>query len=237
MGVTLCTKNLFGLPPTLPPEGRTRSYYHHLVRLPYVLADLARITDPCLNIIDALTGQWGAEWGGEGRICDALIAGDQPIATDACGTTLMGHDPTSDWPTGPFYRDRNHLLVASERGYGTVNLREIDFESEVEAPLSDFDAMQTDPPETVSSWLTTTCRQGRYYAENRDAIVGQYAGRFVFLQDGEVVWSGTDTISLLSRRQISGTQKDQALWLKLVDPEETEGERFGVYSEHAAASI
>ena len=38
--------------------------------------NLALITKPCLNIIDALTGQWGREWGGEGRICNALIAGD-----------------------------------------------------------------------------------------------------------------------------------------------------------------
>jgi uncharacterized protein (DUF362 family) len=59
MGVTLCTKNLFGLTPTIPPEGRVRSYYHHAIRLSYVLPDLARITNPCLNVIDALTGQWG----------------------------------------------------------------------------------------------------------------------------------------------------------------------------------
>ena len=31
MGITLCTKNLFGLPPMILPEGRTRSYYHHLI--------------------------------------------------------------------------------------------------------------------------------------------------------------------------------------------------------------
>ncbi|MDA0337576.1 MAG: DUF362 domain-containing protein, partial [bacterium] len=62
MGVTLCTKNLFGITPTIPPEGRVRTYYHHAIRLSYVLPDLARITNPCLNIIDALTGQWGREW-------------------------------------------------------------------------------------------------------------------------------------------------------------------------------
>ena len=40
MGITLTLKNLFGLPPMIPPEGRTRSYYHHLIRLSYVLPDL-----------------------------------------------------------------------------------------------------------------------------------------------------------------------------------------------------
>ena len=138
MGITLCVKNLFGLPPMLLPRGRTRRYFHHIIRLPYVLADLARITDPCLNIVDALTGQRGREWGGTGLIGDALLAGDHAVATDACGTYLMGHDPQSDWPTPPFRRDRNHLLIAANRGFGTVDLDEIDFETEVEAPLADF---------------------------------------------------------------------------------------------------
>ena len=68
MGVTLCMKNLFGLPPTMPPEGRVRAYFHHFIRLSHVLPDLGLITQPCLNIIDALTGQRGREWGGEGRV-------------------------------------------------------------------------------------------------------------------------------------------------------------------------
>ena len=42
MGVTLCMKNLFGLMPT-EPLGRPRTYYHHLVRMPYMLADLGKL--------------------------------------------------------------------------------------------------------------------------------------------------------------------------------------------------
>ncbi|MBT6149591.1 MAG: DUF362 domain-containing protein, partial [Gemmatimonadetes bacterium] len=141
MGITMTLKNLFGLPPMIPPGGRTRSYFHHFIRLPYVLPDLGMITDPCLNIVDALTGQKWREWGGDGRVCDALLAGDHPVATDACGMRLMGHDPTCDWPTPPFRRDRNHLLIAARHGYGSVDIdNEIDFESEVEGPLADFDS-------------------------------------------------------------------------------------------------
>jgi hypothetical protein len=40
-----------------------------------------------------------------------------------------------------------------------------------------------------------------------------------------------DPSNLGSRRQLSGEQKDSALWLKLVDAEEHEGERFNVYEE------
>jgi len=229
MGITLCTKNLFGLPPIIPPEGRTRSYYHHLVRLSYVLPDLALITKPCLNIIDALTGQSGREWGGEGRICDAMIAGDHPIATDACGMYLMGTDPKSDWPTPPFKRDRNHVLIAAQHGFGTVDLEQIDFESEVEPPLADFDSVETDSLDTVRNWRLTTCQQGIAYLENQRQLVDKYRGQFIYMQGGEVVWHGLDPSDLGSRRQLSGTKKDSALWLKLVDPDEHEGEKFSVY--------
>ncbi len=234
MGVTLATKNLFGLPPISPPAGRARIYFHHFVRLPHVLADLARITDPCLAIIDALTGQWGMEWGGEGRVCNAVIAGDQTIATDACAAWLMGHDPASDWPIPPFRRDRNHLLVASEAGCGTVRLEEIDFESEVRRPLGLFDSAVDDPHSLATSWLVSACEQALVYRERRGEIAERYAGRFVFLQCGEVVWSGADPSGLASRRLLSGARREQALWLKLADPQEREGERFDVYDRSLA---
>jgi len=231
MGVTLCTKNLFGLPPTIPPEGRTRSYFHHLIRLSYVLPDLAMITRPCLNIIDGLVGQTGREWRGRGVIGDRLIAGDHPISTDACGAYLMGHDPQSDWPTPPFRRDRNHLLIAANRGFGTVDLDQIDFVSEVEPLTGAFDADEIDPPETVTSWRLTACEQGLFYRDNRSALIDRHRGEYIYLQDGEVVWNGPDPNNLGSRRQLSGEKRDRALWLKRVDPEESEGERFAAYEE------
>ncbi len=231
MGITLTLKNLFGLPPMIPPEGRTRSYYHHLIRLSYVLPDLGMITNPCLNIVEALTGQWGREWGGEGRICNALLAGDHPVATDACGMTLMGHDPHSDWPTPPFRRDRNHLLIAAERGFGTVDLNEIDFVSEVEAPLAEFDSVSTDSDATVANWRRTTCEQGLIYQDQQRKLIDRYRGEFIYMQDGQVVWNGLDPSNLGSRRKLSGDKKDSALWLKYVDPAEEEGEHFECYSE------
>lgn len=231
MGITLTLKNLFGLPPMIPPEGRTRSYYHHLIRLSYVLPDLGMITKPCLNIVEALTGQWGREWGGEGRICNALMAGDHPVATDACGITLMGHDPQSDWPIPPFRRDRNHLLIAAQRGFGTVDLNEIDFVSEVEAPLAEFDSVSTDSDATVANWRRTTCEQGLIYQDEQRKLIDRYRGEFIYMQDGQVVWNGVDPSNLGSRRKLSGDRKDSALWLKYVDPAEGEGERFERYNE------
>ena len=229
MGVTLCLKNLFGLMPT-EPHGRTRAYYHHLVRMPYMLADLGRLFDPALNIIDGLVSQTGREWqGGEPRVTNTLIAGDQVIATDACATHLMGHDPQGDWLTPPFHRDRNALLVAAEGGFGTVDLDQIDFQSEVQAPLGHFFTTMTDERETVIDWRRTTAEQALYYLEHRQELVDRYAGQYILLQDGEVIWHDTTSTLNVSRRELARGKRRRAMWLKLVDPEEAEGEHFEVY--------
>jgi uncharacterized protein (DUF362 family) len=236
MGITLSLKNLFGLMPG-EPEGHTRTYYHHLVRMPYMLADLGRIFNPCLNIVDALIGQAGREWGngrdeGPTQIPNLLLAGDHTIATDACGAYLMGHDPQSDWLTAPFHRDRNSLLVAAESGFGTVNLDEIDFQSEVSAPVGQFYAAQTDAMATAISWRRTTAEQALFYQDDRKTLVDRYAGEYILLQAGEVRWHDPVSDLRRSRRQLAGDRPDQAMWLKYVDPDEEEGEHFTVY-DHA----
>jgi uncharacterized protein (DUF362 family) len=239
MGVTLTLKNLFGLMPG-EPDGHTRTYYHHLVRMPYMLADLGRIFDPILNVIDATISQTGREWGNgvdDGsapRITNMILAGDQTIATDACAMHLMGHDPQSDWLTPPFHRDRNPLLVAAEAGFGTVNLAEIDFQSEAPAPLGEFYAYVTDSREINISWRKTTAEQALHYLDNQTKLVDHYGGEYILLQEGEVKWH--DPVSDLrhSRRKLAGGKPEQALWLKYVDPDESEGEHFAVY-DHALA--
>jgi uncharacterized protein (DUF362 family) len=232
MGITLCLKNLFGLMPLLP-HGRPRHYYHHLVRMPYMLADIGRIMDPALNIIDGLVCQAGQEWGkgDHPRICNTLVAGDQAVATDACGAHLMGHDPQSDWLTPPFHRDRNALLVAAQGGFGTVDLEAINFQSEVQAPVGEFFAMQYDTQERVINWQRTTAEQGLYYRDHRKEIEAKYTGQYVLMQMNEVRWADPDGNIRVSRRQLAGEHPDQAMWLKYVDPAEAEGEHYEVYEQ------
>ena len=240
MGITLSLKNLFGLMPG-EPEGHTRTYFHHLVRMPYMLADLGRIFNPTLNVIDGLIGQAGREWGngrdeGPTQLCNTLIAGNHTISTDACTAHLMGHDPQSDWLTPPFHRDRNSLLVAAEAGFGTVDLGEIDFHSEVEAPIGRFYSALTDPKEMVISWCKSTCRQAIYYQENQKQLVDQYAGEYILLQDNEVRWHNPVSDLQTSRRVLAGDKPAQAMWMKFVDPDEREGERYTVY-DHGLAQV
>jgi len=227
-GVTLCMKNLFGLCPR-PPLGRPRHYFHHFIRLSYVFPDLALLTQPCLNIVDGLVGQTGREWGGRGRIADTLIAGDHTIATDAVGAWLMGHNPAGDWPDPPYRRERNCIRVAAEHGFGTVNLDEIDLDTEMQPPVAEFDSDDTDSAETIYSWRKSACEQALHYRDNQEKLISEHAGHYIFLQDREVAWKGLDLSSLPSRRELSGKQKDSALWLKFVDPEESEGEHFEIY--------
>ena len=233
IGITLSLKNLFVLMPG-EPEGHTRTYFHHLVRMPYMLADLGRIFNPTLNIVDALVGQAGLEWGngrddGPTQIPNTLIAGDHTIATDACGAYLMGHDPQSDWLTPPFHRDRNSLLVAAEQGFGTVDLNEIDFQSEMQPPVGKFYSALTDSMQTNINWRRTTAQQALYYQDHQRELVDQYAGEYILLQAGEVRWH--DPVSDLreSRRKLAGDHPDQAMWMKYVDPDEQEGEHYEVY--------
>ena len=233
MGVTGCLKNLFGLMPA-EPHARPRRYYHHLVRMPYMLADIGRILDPALNVVDALVGQAGMEWVSDpgpasGRIVDALIAGDHPVATDACMTHLMGHDPGADWLTDPFLRDRNSLLVSRESGFGTNLPDDIDFLSEVRPlPAGTFYCKSVDPTETVIQWRKTMCEQALNYRDNRKRY-GRYDGQYVLLQRGEVRWHSRDGRIDESRRVLAGDTPNESLYFKFVDPEEREGERYEVY--------
>lgn len=217
----------------LEPDGRPRSYYHHLVRMPYMLADLGRIFNPALNIIDGLVCQAGEEWGkGEHpRICNTLLAGDQVVATDACAATLMGHDPQSDWLTPPFHRDRNAIKIAADGGFGTVDLNQINFLSEVAAPVGEFFSRQTDSRKTNISWRRTTAEQGLYYQEHRKEIVDKHVGEYILLQMGEVRWASKSGSINVSRRMLAGDHPEQGMWLKYVDAEEEEGEHYEVYEQ------
>ena len=231
MGITLCLKNLFGLPP-IPPHGRLRTYFHHVIRLSYVLPDLGLIAQPCLNIIDGLTGQARMEWGGEGRIGDCLVAGDHVIATDACGSYLMGTDPRLDWPHPPFRRDRSPVAVAAEHGFGTVDLDEIDFKmDDLEPPVAEFDSAEAEPPERIALLRQSASEQALFYRDNRQQLLDGHAGSYVFLQDGEVIWSGSRPEEAGAVAQVAGDKPDRAVWLKLADPEEREGERMEVYEK------
>ena len=63
------------------------------------------------------------------------------------------------------------------------------------------------------------------------AMIEEHRGNFVYLQDGEVKWSGENPAHIRSHREFTGKKPGSALFLKKVDPEEREGEHFEAYED------
>jgi uncharacterized protein (DUF362 family) len=103
-------------------------------RVPRIVADVCGARPIDLAIIDGIT----ATTGGEGPWCrDAaemkftapgvLIAGLNPVSTDAVGTAVMGYgNPRAERGTKPFGVCDNHLLLAEKKGLGIADPAKID---------------------------------------------------------------------------------------------------------------
>jgi len=55
-----------------------------------------------------------------------LVAGTNPVCTDAVATALMGYDPRAPRGTAPFLRGDNGLLIAESLGLGSADLGKIE---------------------------------------------------------------------------------------------------------------
>ncbi|HWX19641.1 MAG TPA: DUF362 domain-containing protein [Candidatus Binatia bacterium] len=103
-------------------------------RVPRITADVCSARPIHLAIIDGITSMSGGEgpWcGGAGPLKvttpGLLIAGLNPVSTDAVGTGIMGYaDPRVARGTKPFHFCDNHLLLAEQAGLGTADLGQID---------------------------------------------------------------------------------------------------------------
>ena len=103
-------------------------------RVPRIVADLCAARPIHLSVIDGITSMRG----GEGPWCESigkvslttpgvLIAGLNPVSTDAVGTAVMGFaDPRASRGTKPFEGCDNHLLLAERSGIGAADSGRID---------------------------------------------------------------------------------------------------------------
>jgi uncharacterized protein (DUF362 family) len=102
------------------------------VRVPRIVTDICAARPIHLSIIDGITSMSG----GEGPWCGpnlkatrpgVLIAGLNPVSTDAVGTAVMGFaDPRAKRGVAPFENCENHLLLAEGARLGTADLTKID---------------------------------------------------------------------------------------------------------------
>ena len=103
-------------------------------RVPRITVDVCAARPIHLAIIDGITSMKGGEgpWcGGEEKLKftspGVIIAGLNPVSTDAVGTAVMGYDnPRAVKGTKPFEICDNHLLMAEQAGLGTADLTKID---------------------------------------------------------------------------------------------------------------
>jgi uncharacterized protein (DUF362 family) len=103
-------------------------------RVPRTIVDICAARPVHLAIIDGITSMSGGEgpWcGGTAKLAlttpGILVAGLNPVSTDAVGTALMGYnDPRAVRGTKPFHFCDNHLLMAEQAGLGTADLSRIE---------------------------------------------------------------------------------------------------------------
>jgi uncharacterized protein (DUF362 family) len=105
--VTLGLKNMMG---ALASKGTM-----HNGRLHQNIADLASLLPPRLTVIDGVVAGEGHETRGRPLPMNVVIAGVDPVATDAVGAAVMGIQPATV----------QHLLYAEQKQLGTLDLRAI----------------------------------------------------------------------------------------------------------------
>jgi hypothetical protein len=99
-------------------------------RVPHIVADLAAAHPIDFAIIDGVESIAGGEgpWNPGVRMVQpgVLIAGWNPVCTDAVAATVMGYNPRAGRGTVPFQTCDNILLLAEAHGVGTTSLARID---------------------------------------------------------------------------------------------------------------
>jgi uncharacterized protein (DUF362 family) len=113
--------------------GGKQGYLPHDARyhVPRVVADLCAARPVDLAIVDGITAMAGGEgpWTLPLRFTEpgVLIAGLNPVSTDAVATAVMGYaDPRASKGTAPFEKCDNHLALAEQLGVGTADLSRIE---------------------------------------------------------------------------------------------------------------
>jgi len=102
-------------------------------RVPRITADLCAARPIHLAVIEGITAMSGGEgpWCGEENLKvttpGVIIAGLNPVSTDAVATAVMGYpNPRAVRGTKPFEDCDNHVLLGEQAGLGIADLAQID---------------------------------------------------------------------------------------------------------------
>jgi len=120
---------------SVPAERNPDSPREAGYRIPRITVDIVKARPIDLAIIDGIETQTSAEGAapepGSRRAIQlvkpgVLIAGFNPVCTDAVAAALMGFDPAADRGTAPFEMCDSTLRLAEEAGIGTRDLTKIE---------------------------------------------------------------------------------------------------------------
>jgi uncharacterized protein (DUF362 family) len=114
-----------------PPEKDPKSPREDTWRVPRTVVDLCSARPIHLSIVEGIKTMTGGEgpWITEeltGVAPGVIVAGLNPVTTDAVSMSLMGFDPMADRGTPPFERCDSTLKLAEEAGLGTRDLKRIE---------------------------------------------------------------------------------------------------------------
>jgi uncharacterized protein (DUF362 family) len=113
------------LPEIDPASSREPGY-----RVPRITADLAAARPIDIAIIEGVESVAGGEgpWIKGLRLVKpgVLIAGTNPVTTDAVATAIMGYDPRAPRGVTPFRNCDNTMLLAEQLGLGSTDLKRIE---------------------------------------------------------------------------------------------------------------
>jgi uncharacterized protein (DUF362 family) len=103
----------------------------HGYNVPRFIVDLAAAFPIDLVVIDGISTIQSAEgwWNGSMSTVTRpglLIAGRNPVCTDAVASAVMGFNPDAAERTLPFVNGSNHLALARARGLGENRLKELE---------------------------------------------------------------------------------------------------------------
>ena len=111
---TIALKNMFGLAPGRYYGGSWNKSKLHSPSPDDAVVDVCTYKRPDLSVVDASVALTGGHLTGKKKAVGLILAGFDPVAVDAVGSALLGHDPA--WV---------HYLTAAEGRLGTMKDIEI----------------------------------------------------------------------------------------------------------------
>jgi len=126
----VCHNGTAAPPKGVPQELNGESPREPGYRIPRIVTDLVGARPIDLAIVDGVESIRGGEgaWNPGVKMIKpgVVLAGRNPVCTDAVSMAVMGYDPRAERGTAPFLRGNNTLRLAEAVGIGTTDLKKIE---------------------------------------------------------------------------------------------------------------